>query len=141
MPCARPPGTRPRGRPPSGGPEVVRQVRQWPPADRRPLLLVWCATPVSPLGRARVRAEVVLEVVDQGVGGTTTPEDQVGLREQRAVLADPAEVVGGLAGHDISDEPPTAAWAMRACDREERIERGRLVVVGRGNDRATRAGR
>ena len=63
----------------------------------------------SPSGRARIGPEVVLEVVDHRVSGATTPEDQELLREQRAVLADPAEVVSGQAGHLVPDEPLAAA--------------------------------
>src|SRR5215469_20460 len=95
-----------------------------------------CVISDSPAGRTWVGPQVVLEVVEHNVSGTTTPEDQEVLREERAVLADPAEVAGGQAGHSISDEPLAPAGAVGARDRVEGVERGRLVVVRRRNDRA-----
>src|SRR6266851_3153256 len=108
---------------PTAGPgaELAVAGRRFRTAGQRPYCR--CLICLSPGGRAWVCPEILLEVVDHRVSGTATTEDQVCLREQRAVLADPAEVIGGLAGHVISDEPPAAAGLVGTCDREERVER------------------
>src|SRR5580692_12878818 len=78
-----------------------------------------------------------MEVVDHRMSGPATAEDQEALRVQRAVLADPAEVRSGQAGHGVSYEPLAAAVGFLTRDRVEGIEGGRLVVIGRRDDRAS----